>query len=248
MAKHTATQPLAASDPLHLRLMRDLKRRLEVGEWRAGESLPTEHELAEEYAVSRSTVRTSLKLLESQGMVRTRHGAGSFVTPFGAQARTGLQELRSTTETLRAQGFEPSVTCRLVEARTCTQGFSEAFSLPPDTEVVYVEREIRSDGEPVVFAYEEILASLVSVPLEPARFSRSIFELLETSKGVEQAYAATDISAVQDTTVGWGNERSSRGLYLLFKQAHFTRDGSPTVYSRSYFVEGKFRFSIMRMA
>lgn len=246
MVSRGGRQALTASDPLHVRLMRDLKQRLERAEWRAGEHLPTEHELADEYAVSRSTVRTALKLLESQGMVRTRHGAGSFVTPFGAQARAGLQELRSTTETLRAQGFEPSVSCRLVERRPCSSEFAASFSLPAETPVVYMEREIRADGLPVVFAYEEILAELIDIPLEPHRFSRSIFELLE-SRGVTQAYASTDISAVHDESVGWG-QRPAGALYLLLKQAHFTRDGAPTVFARSYFVEGKFRFSIMRMA
>lgn len=239
---------LTPNDPLHLRLLQDLKQRLEQQEWVAGQRLPTEQELSRDYSVSRSTVRTALKLLETLGFIRTRQGAGTFVTPLGAQARSGLQDLRSTTETLRAQGFEPEVRCHRVEERSCTAEFAEAFSMPMGTPVVYLEREIRASGEPVAFAYEEILSELVRFPLGKHAFSTSLFNLLRDTAGIEHAYAATDISAVVDESIGWGRAPEGQSLYLLMKQSHFTKDGNPTIYSRNYFIEGKFRFTVMRLA
>lgn len=249
------TQPLPANarslspdEPLHVRLSADVKRRLESGEWKAGEQLPTEHSFSAEYGVSRATVRMALKLLESNGLVRTRQGAGTFVTAFGAQVRSGLQELRSTSDTIRAQGFEPSVRCRLVERRTASEEFLTAFSLTGPLEIVYLEREIQADGKTVAFAYEEVLADLISVPLEPERFSRSIFELMRETRGIEHGYASAEINSVYDDSVGWGEGRPERPLYLLLRQSHFTRQGEATIYSRNFYVEGAFKFSIMRIS
>lgn len=248
MSSQKGGRSLEPGDPLHTRLMGDLRQRLESKEWEAGAQLPTEHVLSKEYDVSRSTVRTALKLLEAQGLLRTRQGAGTFVTPYGAQARSGLQDLRSTTQTLREQGFDPSVKCHLVERRICSPDFAEAFALPDDTAVVYLEREILASGESVAFAYEEVRADLVTIPLEPDRFSTSLFEVLRETAGVQHAYATTDISAVDDVSIGGVRAPEGKSLYLLMKQAHFTKSGQPTVYSRNYFVEGKFRFSVMRLA
>ena len=45
-----------------------------------GESLPPERELAEEFGISRITVRKALDALVSEGMLTRRQGAGTFVT------------------------------------------------------------------------------------------------------------------------------------------------------------------------
>lgn len=48
-------------------------------EWSKGFRLPTERELAEEYGVSRGTVRKALDVLEQRGQVYRRQGRGTFV-------------------------------------------------------------------------------------------------------------------------------------------------------------------------
>src|SRR5699024_3354835 len=151
---------------LHVRLEKDLKRRLTNGEWAASQQLPTEDALSTEYSVSRVTVRTALKLLDAQGLIRTRRGMGTFVTVLGSQLQAGLQELRSTSETIRAQGQEPTVHCQKSEFRTATQEFSNRLSLEESSQVVYLEREIRIGEKVVAFSYEEVRADLVKVPVE----------------------------------------------------------------------------------
>ena len=45
--------------------------------------LPAEHEVAEQYAVSRITTRRAIAILAGEGLVTTLHGRGSFVVPRG---------------------------------------------------------------------------------------------------------------------------------------------------------------------
>jgi len=59
-----------------------VRRLIERGELRPGDRLPAERELAVRIGVSRPTVRVGLRALAAMGVVRTRHGAGTFVTEF----------------------------------------------------------------------------------------------------------------------------------------------------------------------
>lgn len=56
-----------------------LKEYLFVGRWKAGEKIPSEHELAQAFGVSRVTVREALLRLSSLGLVETRFGGGTYV-------------------------------------------------------------------------------------------------------------------------------------------------------------------------
>jgi GntR family transcriptional regulator, transcriptional repressor for pyruvate dehydrogenase complex len=53
---------------------------IERGELRPGDRLPPERELAVQIGVSRPTVRTALRSLATMGVVRSRQGAGTFIT------------------------------------------------------------------------------------------------------------------------------------------------------------------------
>ncbi|MEW2548876.1 GntR family transcriptional regulator [Streptomyces sp. NPDC047002] len=57
----------------------DLRRRIAAGTWAIGDRLPAEQELAACYRVSTPTLRTALEVLQSEGLVEKRHGAGNFV-------------------------------------------------------------------------------------------------------------------------------------------------------------------------
>jgi GntR family transcriptional regulator len=61
-----------------------LMRQIRYGEIGDGSRLPGEHELADTYEVSRSTIRQALAELQQAGMIETWTGAGSFVRYDGA--------------------------------------------------------------------------------------------------------------------------------------------------------------------
>jgi DNA-binding FadR family transcriptional regulator len=61
-------------------LTQELTGRIVAGEYAAGERLPTETQLQEQWGVSRSVVREAMKVLASRGLVRIEQGRGTFVT------------------------------------------------------------------------------------------------------------------------------------------------------------------------
>lgn len=49
------------------------------GRWQAGQRIPAERKLCEEFSVSRNTLRTVLKKLEASGLVTIRRGSGCYL-------------------------------------------------------------------------------------------------------------------------------------------------------------------------
>lgn len=56
-----------------------IQERIRAEQWRAGERLPGEADLAKEFDVSRSTVREAVRSLQLAGLLRSRAGAGTYV-------------------------------------------------------------------------------------------------------------------------------------------------------------------------
>ncbi|MFI5952841.1 FadR/GntR family transcriptional regulator [Cryptosporangium sp. NPDC051539] len=56
------------------RVVEQIESALRRGDLRAGERLPSERELMRQFQVSRSTVREALRVLESNGLLRSRQG------------------------------------------------------------------------------------------------------------------------------------------------------------------------------
>ena len=52
--------------------VQDMERRILAGEWRSGERLPPERELAKSHGVSRPVIHEGILILESRGLVTLR--------------------------------------------------------------------------------------------------------------------------------------------------------------------------------
>ena len=68
------------SERLYERIVSQIEGRIEAGDLKVGDRLPSERELAEQFAVSRTAVREAVKALRQKGLVEIRPGRGTFIT------------------------------------------------------------------------------------------------------------------------------------------------------------------------
>lgn len=230
---------------LRVQLAESLRDRLQMGEWHEGDQLPTEAELAAEYGVSRSTVRSALQQLETLGLTITRHGMGTFVSPYGHAIKAGLQELRSMTDTIRAHGMTPEMDYHSVEFRPATADEAQALALEAGTRVLATERAVLADGVTVAYSYETIPADYLPSDLTEKDVTGSLFALMDQA-GVIPNTAVAEISAASGPEIGWG-ERDPNMLYVDLRQIHYDGNARPVVQSRTYFHQGRFEFSVLRV-
>jgi GntR family transcriptional regulator len=73
------------SAPKFRQLESAIRARIESGEYAAGDPIPSEHELAREFGISRPTVVRALENLRRDGWIYTRQGKGSFAWRPGAR-------------------------------------------------------------------------------------------------------------------------------------------------------------------
>jgi GntR family transcriptional regulator len=85
MNKSSAMEPTPVADlsrsavSRYIQLATLFRRRIESGQWKVGEQIPTVDTLAAECGVARATIRQALGLLENEGLISRRRAKGTFV-------------------------------------------------------------------------------------------------------------------------------------------------------------------------
>ena len=108
------SQPAANTRKLYQQIAADLIEAIQRGQYEPGQRLPSERDLAEEFKVSRPTIREAMLALEIHGLVEPRHGSGIYVT--------AKREIAEPTSELGIGAFE------LTEARILFEGEAAALA------------------------------------------------------------------------------------------------------------------------
>lgn len=74
-----------AFSPLYRQIKDLLLQRLQSGEWRPAEAIPSEHELAAQFKVSQGTVRKAIDELAAENLLVRKQGKGTFVATHAAR-------------------------------------------------------------------------------------------------------------------------------------------------------------------
>lgn len=141
----------------------------------AGDQIPPERELCDQFNVARETLRRALDDLARDGYLIRRQGAGTFV------ARPKLTQqfrVRSFTEDMQARGFTSASKLLWHDVHPAGARIGSDLQLSP-TELVVTLRRVRlADGEPM--ALELLHTPYAVIPnLDPEELAdRSFYEYL----------------------------------------------------------------------
>ncbi len=115
---------MSASPDLSASIAKDIRDAIIAGRLIVDERLPSEAELAEQFSVSRSTVREALKRLAAQSLIRTQRGAfgGAFVRRLSYTEAYG-QHVTTSTLLLSMNDVSFDVACeaRFALERACAE-------------------------------------------------------------------------------------------------------------------------------
>src|SRR6266849_10408915 len=65
--------------PIYLQVRDALAERIAGGDWKPGQAIPNEGELAREFGVSPGTMRKALSLMESEHLITRQQGRGTYI-------------------------------------------------------------------------------------------------------------------------------------------------------------------------
>jgi GntR family transcriptional regulator len=222
-----------------------LRTRIAAGNLQPGERLPTEAALAAEFGVSRPTVRAALRELEAHRLVRTQHGVGSFVAERDS-VRAGLERMDSITESIRATGREPGMVYASRMVRPLLPEEAARMELSGDSQALELRRTMLADGEVVAYSYDLMPIEILPAGFDIEQLDGSIFTFLRERLGIYPDHGVAEVHAVASNHVGWGEEAATHDLFVLLNQLHYDTTDRLVLYSRTYFIEGRYTFTIHR--
>lgn len=228
------------TEEVRRRLMEDLLH----GTIPPGGKLPNEDQLAERFGVSRATVREAIRGLLEAGYLTRRHGHGTFVSraPLSAHA---LDTTVSYTALIREAGHEPGERVLHKEIREATDEEAERLMLPPDSDVVCVERVRLADGRPVILSLDRIPAALIG-DMGLGRLDASLYVLLDWA-GAPVRSATARLQPVVATARLARLLEAERGTPLMhIDQVDFDGGGRPVMLSAEWHLADAFELLVNR--
>lgn len=226
---------LTPAVPAYLQVAARLKARIEKGELRPGDLLPSDRELAEAYGIARATAQKAVGALRAEGLAETVPGRGTRVLDRPAPLSQGQERLDRS----RCTGslWRPGETTSGHQAETvpAPDEVAKALNLEPGTPVIRRSR-VFSDRTGIVAHSTSWIRSDVAqaVPevLTSERMPRLWQELYEERTGHRIVSRRGDVAAriaTEDDLRLLGAETEETAAILVLT-THFVSDEGPIEY------------------
>ena len=232
--------------PLHHQVYLDLRAALDNGEWRPGDLLPPERQLAGRYGCSLITVRRALSELTREGRIQRTRGRGT--TVLQPRIERDFGGTLSFTEEMQDRGLDPET--RLIGARPESAGevVAAALGIEPGSPTLYVERLRVAGGEPLLLEQVHLPAERFPGLLASDLEHGSLYDLLTARYGTRIARAREALEPVllrarEARLLG----QRPRAPALLIEGTAFGADGAPVEFARSYVRGDRTRYYVERV-
>lgn len=191
-------QPTPAFSPLYQQIKGLILQSLQTGEWKPGEAIPSEMELAARFRVSQGTVRKAIDELAAENLVVRRQGKGTFVATHSEQ-QVQYRFLRLMPDSGDLDDEGPAqrniLECRRVRAPA---DVARALALRPGDAVMQVRRVLSFSGVPTILedlwlpgqAFKGLTAEQI------AQYQGPTYAMYEVDFGVRMVRAQEDIRAI----------------------------------------------------
>jgi GntR family transcriptional regulator len=135
-------------------------QRITSGSWKAGVTLPNEHDLAREFGVSSGTIRKALEKLEADSLIERRQGRGTFVL----DQADGERAVRFTNLRDRNGKRVVPTSAKVLDQRVAVATELEQAHLKtsPNDEVLRTRRVSNNEDRP--YMYEEASIAMSRLP------------------------------------------------------------------------------------
>src|SRR3954447_2972704 len=232
--------------PLHHQVYLDLRSALDNGEWRPGDLLPPERQLAARYGCSLITVRRALSELAREGRLERTRGRGT--TVLRERIERDFGGTMSFSEEMQDRGLDPET--RLVASRPESAGerVSAALGIELGSPTLYVERPRIAGGEPLLLEQVHLPAERFPGLLASDLEHGSLYDLLTLRYGtrIVRAREALEPVLLRAREARLLAQRP-RAPALLIEGIAFSSEGQPVEFARSYVRGDRTRYYVERV-
>ncbi len=242
MNSAAATFATPTFSPLYRQIRALITRSLESGEWRPGDIIPSEAELAGRFGVSQGTVRKAIDEMSAENLLVRRQGKGTFVsTHKDPDTYSRFLRLAANEGELQAPTSVP-LECWRAKAGA---DVARTLAVEAGAAIIIVRRLLSSANVPAIFdeiyLSGELFPDLTLDILKSA--DMSLYSLFESRYGVYPVRADERLRAVAADRVSAGVLRVAEGSpLLLVERLTLTYGDKPVEWRRAYYSTQDFHY------
>lgn len=232
-----------SSKPMYRQIADALRERIQRGELKPGDALPTESELQAQFNVSRVTVRQALKQLTTESIIESIQGSGSYVKE--ERVNYDIYRLTSFYEKLADRNVATHSDVKVFEVIKAEPWLAEKLQLAAEEKVWHIKRVRFINHKPV---------NLEETWMPLAMFADLTWEVMENSKYhyIEQIKKMVIDRSEQELVPAMPSEEAIAALSIdaqkpiLEKISRgFLKDGRVFEYSRNVFRSDDYKFTLV---
>lgn len=223
---HLAKQDPA---PLYLQLQRVLRNAIQSRLLIQDDAIPPERDLAEEFDVSRITVRKAIDGLVTEGLLSRRRGAGTFVA---SRVEKSFSKLSSFSEDMRSRGRRPHSEWLSRTSGAVTPEEALSLGLSPGSLVYRFARIRYADGSTMALEYSTIPGYCLS---GTEVVTHSLYEALDANgyRPVRALQRLRAIAFTSEQAEKLGVSSGDPGLFI--ERRGYLADGRAAEFTQSFY-------------
>ena len=196
--------------PVYFQIKQTIKGWILNKEFAGGEKIPSEHELAERFQVSRLTVRQALSQLVQEGFLISRRGEGTFVTRDENLIDSFSLEFQGVMDDLFfRQISKVQIKSAQIQKVAPPKSIREKLGLGAETGEVFQVRRVRYiKDRPFTYTVNYLPLEIGRKIREKDLYHNALMNILEQKAGVQFT------EAVQTIEAGFANSEVAKSLRI----------------------------------
>jgi DNA-binding GntR family transcriptional regulator len=230
--------------PLYYRIEERLRARIAAGEFREGDRLPSETELAREFKTTRVTVRQAFTRLVFEGLIVRETGRGTFVAPARVESTVETSIQQSFEEQMESKGSKVTFGILGFEPTPAPPAVAKSLGVAAGEAVYRLERLRFVDGELLGLEVRYLVADVGARIPQEALADHSAISLVELSASTPIGRIAVSVRASTATAELARKLQIPRGSAVLIRDHAFLGlEGRPLLCGEAVYRGDKYQVS-----
>lgn len=230
---------------IYIQIHDEIKHQIETGLFEVGQRLPSERVMAEQFGVSRMTLRQAVTSLVEEGILTRHVGSGTYVA--SDRVREKMRGTTSFTEIVQNLGKTPSSRVLSYQKTKANEVECDKLQLKKGAQIIRMERIRYADDLPICYEVASIPYRLIE---DFARndIANHFYETLANSgKKIGRSEQIISAKIVNKEIANFLSIKQSSAILALTQISYFANsDETPFEYVLSQYVGERFEFYLER--
>lgn len=164
--------------------------------------LPPEAQLAQQFQVSRGTIRAALQSLSAEGLISRRRRHGTYVNKHVLRTSMQLNRLVPFARLIEQSGYRATADPEMHRVKQASATEAAELEIPEGEDVLVAYRLLRADEQPVISITDVVQLSRLTVPLSQLRPAETTFDFLAANTDTAVDYTTSEIVPCVATSSG----------------------------------------------